>query len=128
MPGRRWGGRLAGDRGAVAPSVVVVPVLMTVLLTVVQVALWFYGRALATSAAQHGLDAARVAEGSAADGEATIAAFVEQTGGLALTEVDVDRGADTVTVTVEGEVVQVVPFIDVPVRVTVQGSVERVAE
>ena len=79
MPGRRWGGRLAGDRGAVPPSVVVGPVLMTVLLTVVQVALWFYGRALATSAAQHGLDAARVAEGSAADGEATIAAFVEPT-------------------------------------------------
>ena len=30
------------------------------------------------------------------------------------------------TVPVEGEVVPVVPFIDVPVRVTVQGSVERV--
>src|SRR5690606_9567354 len=107
------------------------PVLMTVLLTVVQVALWFYGRALATSAAQHGLDAARIAEGSAADGEATIAAFGEQTGGPARTEDDVDRGPATVAGRVrgggvEGEVVQVVPFIDVPVRVTVHGPVERV--
>ena len=104
----------------------IVPVLMAVLLTVVQVSFWFYGRALATSAAQHGLDAARVAEGSAADGEATIDRFVDQTGGLALSEVVVDRGAERVTVTVEGEVVQVVPFVDVPVRVTITGPVERV--
>lgn len=107
---------------------VIVPVLMTVLLTVVQVSFWYYGRALATSAAQHGLDAARVASGSEAAGESTIDQFVEQTGGLDLTSVTVQRSVDEVTVTVEGHVVQVVPFFDVPVRVTLEAPVERVVE
>jgi len=101
---------------------------MTVLLTVVQVSFWYYGRALATSAAQHGLDAARVANGSEASGEATIDQFVEQTGGLDLSTVTVVRLADQVTVTVQGDVVQVVPFFDVPVSVTLTGPVERVVE
>ena len=56
--------RLGGDRGAVAVSVVVVPILMTVLLTVLQVAIWYHGQSVATAAAQHGLDAARVPSGT----------------------------------------------------------------
>ena len=36
---------------------------MTVLLTVLQVAIWYYGQSVATAAAQHGLDAARVPVG-----------------------------------------------------------------
>jgi len=36
--------------------------------------------------------------------------------------------ADQVTVTVQGDVVQVVPFFDVPVSVTLTGPVERVVE
>jgi|RhiMethySRZTD1v2_1073278.scaffolds.fasta_scaffold19160_5 hypothetical protein len=101
---------------------------MSILLTVVQVSFWYYGRALATSAAQHGLDAARVATGSEGSGEATIEQFVEQTGGLHLTTNSVERTADDVTVTVEGDVVQVVPFFSVPVHVTLEAPVERVVE
>jgi len=108
--------------------VVVVPILMIVLLTVLQVAIWYYGQSVATAAAQHGLDAARVPSGSSAAGRATVQQFVDQVGGLGLTGVDVDRTPEQVSITVEGEVQALVPFFSVPVRVTLDAPVERIVE
>ncbi len=118
-----------GDRGAVAASVVVVPILMTVLLTVLQIAIWYHGQSVATAAAQHGLDAARVPSGTSEAGKATVRQFVDQVGGLGLTDdVVVDRSAEEVSVTVRGEVQSLVPFFSVPVSVTLDAPVERIVE
>jgi Flp pilus assembly protein TadG len=120
--------RVRGDRGAVAVSVVVVPIFMTVLFTVLQIAIWYHGQSVATAAAQHGLDAARVPSGTTAAGEATVQQFVDQVGGLGVTDVVVERSAEEVSVTVRGEVQSLVPFFSVPVSVTLDAPVERIVE
>jgi hypothetical protein len=112
----------------VAVSVIVVPILMTVLLTVVQVAIWYYGQSVATAAAQHGLDAARVPTGSPAAGEATARQFVDQVGGLDVTAVVAHRTDEEVSVTVRGDVQALVPVFSVPVSVTLDAPVERIVE
>lgn len=109
-----------------AVSVVVVPILMVVLLTIIQIAIWYHGQSVATAAAQHGLDAARVPSGSAAAGQATATHFVDQVGGLDVTAVEVDRTAEEVSITVEGDVQALVPFFAVPVSVTLDAPVERI--
>lgn len=109
-------------------SVVVVPILMTVLLTVLQVAIWYHGQSVATAAAQHGLDAARVPSGTSDAGRTTVEQFVDQVGGLGITDVVVDRSAVEVSVTVRGRVQALVPFFTVPVSVTLEAPVERIVE
>lgn len=111
-----------------AANVWMVQVAVLVLFAVVQVALWYYGRAVATAAAQHGLDAARVADGSAGAGEATAREFLDQTGGLDARSVVVSRGATDVSVRVDGGVDTVVPFFSIPVSVTLSAPVERFVE
>ena len=103
-----------------------VQLAVIVLFTVVQVSLWFYGRAVATAAAQHGLDAARVSAGSEAAGTTTVHQFLAQTGGLDANRVSVQRTATQVTVEIDGEVASVVPFFHVPVTVNLSAPVERI--
>jgi hypothetical protein len=106
----------------------VVPILMTVLLTILQIAIWYHGQSVATAAAQHGLDAARVPSGSSAAGTSMVEQFIDQVGGLGLTDVSVERTSDEVSVTVRGEVQALVPFFSVPVSVTLDAPVERIVE
>lgn len=120
--------RARGDSGAIAANVAVVPILMTVLFMVMQVSLWYYGRAVATAAAQHGLDSARVVGGTEGSGESTVYEFVDQTGGLDITNVAVVRSPTEATVTIEGKVATIVPFFDVPVSVNLAAPVERIVE
>jgi TadE-like protein len=101
-------------------------VMVLLLLAVVQVALYFHARAVATTAARHGLDRARVLDGSTGDAVASTNAFLAQAGGgLEHRGVQASRGATTASVTVEGEVVSVVPGVRLPVDVTVRAPVER---
>ena len=116
------------ERGAVTAHVAVVPAVVALFFLVVQVGLWFHGRTVATAAAQHGLETARVAHGSAGAGEATVHEFVGQVGGVELRSVSVQRSVTEVTVTVNGDAVTVLPFFDVPITVTVEGPVERIVE
>lgn len=116
------------DRGAVTASVAVLPAVLMLFFAVVQISLWFYGRSVATTAARHGLDAARVQNGSSGDGEATVAQFLDQVGGFQPGSVDIQRGEAEASVTLEGEAVSVVPFFDVPITVTIEGPVERFVE
>jgi hypothetical protein len=108
--------------------VAIVPAVAALFFFVVQTSLWFYARSVATAAAQHGLDAARVEEGSEADGQQTIDQFIGQIGGLDVQRVSVDRGAEEATVTIQGEPVTVLPYFDAPIEVTLEAPVERVPE
>jgi hypothetical protein len=116
------------DRGGVSAQVAIVPAVAALFFFVVQVSLWFYARSVATSAAQHGLDAARVEEGTEADGVQTVEQFIDQIGGLDVQSLSVSRGAEVATVTIEGEPVTVLPYFDVPIEVTLEAPVERVPE
>ena len=105
----------------------VVPLLITILFAILQIAIWFHGQSVATAAAQHGLDAARVPSGTAAAGEGAAQQFIDQVGGMAAPSVTVERGTEQVSVTVEGDVPALMPFLP-PVRVTLDGPVERIVE
>jgi hypothetical protein len=120
--------RRRDDRGAVTAQVAVLPAVLMLFFAVVQISLWFYARSVASTAARHGLDAARVEEGSAGDGRATISQFLGQVGGFTPSDVSVDRSVTDVNVTVAGNAVSVLPFFDVPITVTIEGPVERVVE
>jgi hypothetical protein len=115
------------DERGVAANVAVIPAVLVLFFFTVQLCLWFYGREVATAGAQHGLDTARVTEGSAAAGERTTREFLDQIGGLRVRSVAIGRGGDETSVTVTADPIRVLPFVDAPIRVTVTGPTERVA-
>jgi hypothetical protein len=100
--------------------------MVLLLMVIVQVALWFHTRAVATTAARHGLDQVRVLDGDPTAGEATARQFLDQgAGGLHDRSISAQRSATEASVTVHGTVVSVIPGIDLPVTVRVSGPVER---
>ena len=125
-PARRL--RADDDRGEVAANTAVFLAVVLLTFFCVQFGVWFYGRQVAASAAQHAVDAARVEQGTAADGETTGHDYLDQVGGLETAEVTVSRGSETVTATVTGEPPSILGFFHVGVSVTVSGPVERVVE
>lgn len=129
-------GRVRDERGGVAAHVAVLPAVLALFFLAVQASLWFYARSLATSAAQHGLDAARVYsdeeqvtdDAVEALGETTALDFLEQVGGLENAQVEVDRGPEVVTVIVTGDAVKTLPGINTSVEVTLEAPVERLVD
>ncbi|HKH05184.1 MAG TPA: TadE/TadG family type IV pilus assembly protein [Acidimicrobiales bacterium] len=120
--------RVRDDRGAVTASVAVLAAVLALFFAVVQISLWFYGRSVATTAARHGLDAARIESGSAADGQVTALEFLAQAGGVTDYSVGATRSVTEVEMTITGEAITVLPFFDVPITVTIDGPVERFVE
>jgi TadE-like protein len=120
---RRW-----DDRGEVAANAAVFAAVVLLVFFCVQFGLWFYGRQVAASAAQHAVDAARVEQGTAVAGEATVYEYLDQVGGLEPATVTVSRTADSVTATVSGDPPSILGFFDVGVTVSVTGPVERIVE
>jgi Flp pilus assembly protein TadG len=117
------------DSGAAAAGTAVVGPMLLLFFLVVQASLWFYGRTVLTSAAHHGLDAARVQEGTAADGEDMAGQFLDHIGGLDSYAVAVTRGEEEVSVTVDGSAITILPFLDPPhLSVVLSGPVERVVD
>jgi hypothetical protein len=97
------------------------------MLITVQLGTVFYARAVASSAARQGLDAGRVADGTAARGEAASRQFLTHVhAGLRDPAIEVDRGPADITVTVSSEVVSLVPLWRPTVTVTVVAPVEEV--
>mgnify|MGYP000595492632 CR=1 FL=1 len=126
MPGRSRA--LRTDRGSSTVEFVIGTALMvTLLMVIVQFALYFHLRAVAQTAARHGLDHVRVVDGSADEGIATANEFLDQSGGsLDARQVTAERGATASTVTVVGNVVSVIPGLNLRVEVTVDAPTERV--
>jgi hypothetical protein len=125
-PARRC--RADDDRGEVAANTAVFLAVVLLTFFCVQFGVWFYGRQVAASAAQHAVDAARVEQGTAAAGETTGRDYLDQLGGLESAEVAESRGNETVTATVAGEPPSILGFFHVGVSVTVSGPVERIVE
>lgn len=104
--------------------------LMLLLMMVVQAAVFFHARGVATAGARAGLDAARVEEGSVAMGDDAAREFIAQTGQafmLSWVAVSRDPVAERATVTVEGEVMSVFPLFSPTITITVDAPLEQVS-
>jgi Flp pilus assembly protein TadG len=119
---------LRGDRGAVSVELVLAtPLLLLLLLAIVQFALWSHATHIAQAAASQGLAAARVQDGSAAEGSAAAQRVLDQLGRGPLTNSSVDTSGDAAvaSVRVTGEASMVIPLLRLPVHAEAVGPVER---
>ena len=123
--------RCSDDDGyGVAAAVIIYGAVITVTMLVVQVALVWHGKHVATNAAQDAVRSASGYQGTAATAEADTRAWLDQVaGGLlpAPRTVVVNRYAATMTVsaTVSAHVLSVLPLGHFTVTGTATGTVQR---
>ena len=124
--------RLRAERGSAALQLaVLLPVLFGVMFLGLQAALVYHARTVAIAAAAQGARAAAVEGGTPSDGAAAAADFVTQAGGNDVLEnltVTAGRsgGAATVTVTVTGTALTVLPGWHPQIRQSATLPVERI--
>jgi Flp pilus assembly protein TadG len=127
-PRRPTARRPAGkDRGAVTVEfAIAAPLVLLLLLTIVQFALWAHATHIAQAAANAGVQTTRVHGGSAAAGQEQTQAVLRQMSGSTLAEatVTVDRTTTSATVTVHGTAIPVLPGLSLPVHATVTAPLE----
>ena len=116
------------DRGSSTVEFVIASAAMVLLLLmVVQVGVWYHTRAVAQTAARHGLDHVRTFNGSPSEGIDVASEFLDQSGGgLENRNVDATRTAAVSSVTVSGRVVSILPGVSFTVSVTVDAPTERI--
>ncbi|WP_199827668.1 TadE/TadG family type IV pilus assembly protein [Streptomyces specialis] len=118
---------LREDRGAaaIAETVVIFPVLMTVILLIAHVAVWAQAVHAAQAAASQGLSAARAQDGTADDGRREIETVLRQLGGpLQNVTADIDRTAERTEVQVDGVALPLLPWLRLPVPAEAAGPTE----
>lgn len=126
---RGWSERAPAERGsATVELAVLAPVLLFVIFTVIQVALWSYARSLALGAAAEGVTVARAYGSTLELGRARAEEFLTSTAGDSLREraVQVSRQGSSVRVEVTGRALSVLPGIPgLPVEQHAQGPLEE---
>jgi len=117
------------QRGSASVETLLVTILVvTVVLTGFQVMLLFAGRNAARDAANAAVIAGAVERGSVQAAEAEARARLERAGGTSLlfdSQVEVRADTRTVTCTVTGEIISIVPFVPITVRQTATAPLER---
>ncbi|MFC8429271.1 TadE/TadG family type IV pilus assembly protein [Streptomyces sp. NPDC057253] len=119
---------MSDDRGAVTTEMVIImPVLLTLVLLLAQVTVWWHAVHIAQATSAHALAATRLQDGTAAAGRTEAERVLDQLGRGPLhgSHVTVTRTADRVEVEVTGTAASVVPFLHLPVRTHASGPVER---
>ncbi len=104
------------------------PVVLLLVMTLTQTALWFYARSIALGAAQEGAREGRVQPTSTARAESAAAGFLDQTAQDLLTDrtVTVAGSPTSIEVTVTGTSISLVPGLSGwSVTQTAVGPVER---
>jgi Flp pilus assembly protein TadG len=104
------------------------PMVLLLVMTLIQTALWFHARSLALGAAQEGARDGRVQPASTARAESAAAGFLDQTAADLLTDstVTVAGSPDTIEVTVTGTSISLLPGLSGwSVTQTAVGPVER---
>lgn len=125
---RRASGSDEADRGSSTVEFVIGSVLMVFLLmAIIQFALYFHLRSVASTAARHGVDQVRVLDGSTDAGVSAANNFLDQAGNsLGDRSVSAERSTVSASVTVSGSVAAVIPGLNLRVSVTVDAPTERV--
>lgn len=106
----------------------IVPLVLVTMLFVVQFALAYYARTVVAGAAQDGASAGARRDSSAAAGAALAESLAEEGAGALLTShsSSASTDGDVVSVTVEGEVVSLLPFVGtITVKATSSARVEE---
>ena len=116
------------ERGSSTVEFVIGAVLMVfMLMAIIQFALYFHLRSVASTAARHGVDQVRVLDGSTDAGISAANNFLDQAGSsLADRSVSADRSAQSSSVTVSGSVAALIPGLNLRVSVTVDAPTERI--
>lgn len=119
--------RARTDEGSATLNLVVVfPVFLFLLLTIVQAGLYFHARHVALAAAQEGLRAARLYDGTAAGGQERASAFLTSVGtSLTGEHVLASRDGLTARVEVKGAALTLLPGLTLHVDEVASGPVER---
>lgn len=119
---------LVSDRGAGTLELVVVfPVVLLLIFTIIQAALFYHAKNVALAAAQEGVRAATAFQASGSAGSTRARGFLGTAGAGALKSPRVrqERRNRQVTVTVSGSAPSIVPGVDLAVRQTATGPQER---
>lgn len=120
---------LRSERGSATLELAVVfPVFLLLLIAAVQAGLYFYARAIALSAAQQGVQAARLQAHTLADGVAAAHGYAVHAGGGSLHDVAVDTTGSTATsvrITVTGTAPSLLPGTAWHISQQAAGPVER---
>ena len=103
------------------------PVLILLITSVIQFALWSHATHVAVAAAQDGAEAARLEGSNAEAGRARAEDFLAQAAQrlIVAPEVIATRDTRVATVVVRGRVASILPGLALPVRGTATGFVER---
>lgn len=119
--------RLDAEKGQTTAVVLIFPALLLTVFLVVQFALAFHAKSVATAAAQEGVRAAQVDGVDAETGRSVARNFVEAHGRTLLRDVSVslDADVDDVRAVVRGDVVSVVPGLTLHVVGRAGGPIER---
>ena len=107
---------------------VVFPVVLLLVMTLIQAALWFYARSIALGAAQEGAREGRVQPASTDRAHSGAESFLDQTADDLLTarDVTVNGSSTTIEVTVSGTSISLFPGLGGwSVSQTAVGPVER---
>lgn len=131
--GRRTSGvarrQLSGERGAASVELAVTfPVVLLMVMTLIQAALWFYARSVALGAAQEGAREGRVQPASTARAQSAAEGFLDQTAEDLLTgrDVTVAGSPSSIEVTVTGTSISLFPGLSGwAVTQSAVGPVER---
>jgi Flp pilus assembly protein TadG len=122
--------RGSGERGSASVELVVIfPALLTLIFITVQAGLHYYARTVALAAAQEGTRAAAAHNSTAVTGQAAASAFLDRAGSdlLSAPQVGASRSADSVTVTVTGTSISLVPgYPGFPISQVASAPVEKV--
>ncbi|MAO81812.1 MAG: hypothetical protein CMH82_14365 [Nocardioides sp.] len=124
--------RRRDEHGSVSIQLVILlPALFAVMFLGMQAALFYHARTVAIAAAQEGARAASAETGTRSDGVAAADAFVSDAGGddvLSAVSVTADRTATTVTVTVTGHSLSVIPGWTPRIEQSASLPTERITE
>jgi Flp pilus assembly protein TadG len=113
--------------GATVELVLTVPVLLLLLMLIVQFGLYWHASHVAQAAAQEGVRAARMVDGSAQAGQARAQTFVARAAPTLLHDVGItaSRDARTATVHVHATVQAVLPGLSLAVDVESHSPIEH---
>ncbi len=118
------------ERGSVSIELVILlPALFAVMFLGMQAALFYHARTVAIAAAQEGAKAAGGENGNEADGVSAASSFVAEAGGddvLTGATATANRTATTVTLTVRGHSLSVIPGWNPSIVQSASLPVERV--
>src|SRR5437588_11508358 len=123
--------RLRGEAGTAAETVVIFPVFITLLLMIVQYALWLHASHVALAAAQEGARVARMATTNAPSqeqqGEAKARSFLGALGPniIASPQVSGSRTNDMARIQVTGSGTSIIPGFTFTITKSSEGPVER---